>query len=87
MAEEYLFEKMKKITLNSVEYSAKAMELFRLKDELSAMMCQHVIDCGKLIDQMNQLLAELKELETTQLDQLRLLMQHDIDQVGESETI
>ena len=85
MAEEYMFEKLKKITTNSVEYSSKTMELFRLRDELSAMMFQHVIDCGKLIGQMQQLIEELTELETAQLDQLRLLMQHDIER-AESET-
>ena len=78
MPEKAYFGNLGKITVDTLDYAKKTTELFDLKSELSALMCQHVKDCGAIIEQMDRVLNELKELELIRLKQTRLLMEQDI---------
>ena len=52
-------------------------EFSKCRDQLTDMMRQHVADCGKIIEQMNELIENMKELEKSKTEEIYAMMQRD----------
>ena len=76
--DEKFFGELGNITLNTLEQATRTTELFRLKNELSELMCRHMADCADIIKQMEHLLEEIKRVEQLSVEQTKLAMEQDL---------